>query len=152
MLPLYEVQLTHLPKQVVLTMPQIFQQLTLDERKSVTRITHPHVHTSSAQTSVVSKQKFSAKESEKVANAYRNQRKQRDREIEGGGRSKRMNTSSWLTFHFSGFISAFLSWTTNAELAHTFSEASPMQMKVHCPIKLLDERIKWNRTAQQHWL
>lgn len=34
----------------------------------------------------------------------------------------------------------------------TRSAAMVMQMKVHCPIKLLDERIKWNRTRGQHWL
>lgn len=55
-----------------------------------------------------------------------------------------MKSNLLLTFHLSGFISAFLSSTPNVELVHTgtFSAARLMQMTVLCPITLLDERIK----------
>lgn len=93
MLPLYDVQIPQLPKQaVVLTVPQIPEQVTLWMKKSLWHESHTHMHTKAIHAeSVVSKQSSQAKKSEEVTNGNRSYRLVR------GGRGKVMKSNLWTT-------------------------------------------------------
>lgn len=100
--------------------------------------TPTHTHTGNIHRLWCVKTKFLAKEKKK-------RRERQNDEIKLVEHTQLMTNFSFVQFHF----------CIIAELVYTgafFFAARLMQMTLHCPIKLLDERIKWNRTIGQHWL